>query len=106
MKTKNYLDYISDTNIGTILDGEFAGKPSYYLMPEIKEVLIDDKWIPNPGYNLEKIKSEKLLEIESKILDISIKLDKANTLNLQTQIPELTAKLIELNNQKDEINAL
>lgn len=106
MVTKNYKGQLINYNDGIIIDGIHAGKPSYYLDSEIKELFIDGQWVPNPGYDLQKVKSQKLSEIESKILDASIKLDKANSLNLQTQISELTSKLTELNKQKGEINAL
>lgn len=106
MVVKNYKDQIFDYSNGTLIEGVYVGKPSYYADNEIKEILIDGQWIPNPGYDLQKVKSQKLSEIESKILDASMKLDKANSLNLQIQVTELTSKLTELNKQKGEINAL
>jgi hypothetical protein len=106
MKIKNYKNQINEIDFGIIIEGINAGQNSYIENPEIKEVFIDGQWIPNLGYDLQKVKSQKLSEIESKILDASMKLDKANLLNLQTQVSELTAKLTELNNQKGEINAL
>lgn len=106
MKFKDYKNELIERNFGIIIEGINSGKYSYIEMPEIKEIFIDGQWVPNPGYDLAKVKSQKLSEIESKILDASIKLDKANSLNLQTQISELTKKLTELNKQKGEINAL
>lgn len=106
MVAKDYKNNILDCTFGMLVDGINSGKDSYVEMPEIKEVFIDGQWVPNPGYDLAKVKSQKLSEIESKLLDASIKLDKANSLNLQTQVTELTAKLTELNKQKGEINAL
>lgn len=103
---KNYLNKILEMNFGVFLEGSNSGKMTYIELPEIKEVFIDGQWVSNPGYDLQKVKSQKLSEIESKILDASMKLDKASSLNLQTQITELTAKLTELNKQKGEINAL
>lgn len=103
MRYKNYNDDVCHGEFGVILE---SGLPTYTIMPHIKEVSIDGQWVSNPGYDLQKVKSQKLSEIESKILDASMKLDKANSLNLQTQVSELTAKLTELNKQKGEINAL
>lgn len=99
MIIKYFDDKIEDINPGMPHCVYFLG------FPNIKEFFIEGQWIPNPAYDLSKIKSQKLSEIESKILDASMKLDKANSLNLQTQVSELTAKLTELNKQKGEINA-
>jgi len=103
---KNYFGQIINSGWGILIEGQNSGMPSYIENPEIKEVFIDGQWVPNPGYDLAKVKSQKLSEIESKILNASIKLDKATSLKLQTQVTELTAKLTELNKQKGEINAL
>lgn len=103
---KNYKNIISDYWPGLIIEGVNSGLPSYVVIPEIKELFIDGQWIPNPGYDLQKVKEQKLYQIESKLIDESIKLDKANSLNLQTQIVELTLKIAELNKQKADINAL
>jgi len=106
MVVKNYNDIVLNYDFGMIVEGKNSGKYSYIEMPDIKEVFIDGQWVPNPGYDIAKVKSQKLSDVESKILDASMRLDKANSLNLQTQVSELTAKLTELNNQKGEINAL
>lgn len=106
MIVKSYIGKTNEISIGIIIEGEHAGKPSYYLDHEIKEVQIDGQWVANPGYDLAKVKSQKLSEIESKILDVSMNLDKAISLNLQTQVSALTLKLSELTKQKEGIDAL
>jgi hypothetical protein len=66
MRYKNYKNEIYESNFGIILDGENAGKFSYILMPEIKEVEIHGKFVPNEGFN-EKLCFDNLnKEIESK----------------------------------------
>ena len=105
MKIKYFNGVFSEINIGTIIDGVNSGNPSYYDIPEIKEIEVDGQWVPNPGYDLAKVKSQKISQIENQIIDMSIKLDKATSLNLSVKT-ELQTKLTELMTKKDEINAL
>lgn len=106
MILKNYKDVVFEMNVGIITEGINSGKYTYVELPEIKEVFLDGQWVKNEGFDLAKIKSQKLFNIESEILESSMRLEKANSLNLQTQVSELTAKLTELNKQKGDINAL
>lgn len=95
-----------DINYGILIDGENAGLPTYAQNKNIEYIYENGLKKENPYFDKDLYKSQKLSEIESKILDVSMKLDKATSLNLQTQISELTQKLTELNSKKGEINAL
>lgn len=106
MIAKNYKDKILDINFGTVIEGEFINQPSYVMMADIKEVQIDGKWVKNKGFDLEKVKKQKLNNVEGQILELSMRLDKATALNLETQKLDLSEKLKVLNFEKSEVNSL
>lgn len=106
MKSKNYKNIVFESNFGIITEGLNAGKSSYLENPQIKEVFIDGEWISNPGFDLQKVRKNKLSAVESKIIDVSIQLDKAIQLGLKNQEIDLNNKLEILYKKRDEINAL
>lgn len=97
---------VLDINYGILVDGQNAGCPTYAENKHIKYIYENGQQKDNPYFDKTEYKKIHLATIESKLLDASIKLDKANSLNLQTQITELNEKIAELNKQKEEINAL
>lgn len=95
-----------ECNFGIIIEGQNSGKPSYLDSPEIMEIMIDGQWAPNHGYNLAKYKSQKLLLIEEKLLQVFRDKQICENNNLREKFDSLMAEQEKLENEKEEISAL
>ena len=102
MKVKLYDNTEIDIGFGILLSGINAGELSYLEMPEVKEMdlLNDGIFVPNPGYDLQIAKDNRLAVIEPQLVDLNIEKDKATTLGYTTLVTELTDKITVLDAER------
>ena len=103
MKYKNYKDEELDGNFGVVVS---SGKPSYEDMQEVKEVLINDKWVANSGYDLAAVKTNLISPIDDSLIKLTQDKATATSLSLTSKVSELQTQIDELLIEKTSIESL
>jgi hypothetical protein len=91
---------------GILCEGVNAGKYAFYEMENVKKVYIDDEWVDNPSYNLNNARDAELTTLNQEIIDLSVKKDKADALELTTESASLQTQIDTKNTRKTFLNTL
>lgn len=106
MNVKLFDATIKNYKAGIIIEGPNSGKYSFVENYRIKEWYETDKWVPNPGYDLNQSRNDELRNIETDIILLELQKTKADELTFTTQSTEFGSQLIELNSRKAFLEAL